>query len=113
MGIQKRKRMDADSKIKVLQRHMMDKRPVSEIWEEFGIQPIVFYSWQRDLFARGATLFDSKPGPRKVDRTDERIAFLEAKLAKKDEVIAELLEEHVVLKKSLCENWTASRLRQT
>jgi transposase len=104
MGRKKSKRLDADSKIKVLQRHLMYKKPVSELCEEFGIQPSVFYTWQRDLFARGATLFDSKPGPRKVDRTDERIAFLEAKLAKKDEVIAELLEEHVALKKSLGES---------
>jgi transposase-like protein len=104
MGKQKRKRMNAEGKIKVLQRHFMEKRPVSEVCEEFGIQPSVFYSWQRDLFARGASIFDNKPGPRKVDRSEERIAILEAKLAKKDQVIAELLEEHVALKKSLGES---------
>lgn len=104
MGRHSRKRVDADTKIKALQRHLMGKESVSEICQDLSIQPSVFYIWQKELFARGANLFDLKPGPRKVDRSGERIAALEARLAKKDEVIAELLEEHVALKKSLGES---------
>lgn len=101
MGNKKRRRLDGMTKIKALEKHVMDKAPVSAICQELEVQPSVFYGWQRDLFARGSTVFDMKPGARKVDRTQERIAELEAKLAKKDEVIAELLEEHVALKKTL------------
>ena len=104
MGMQPRKRLDAETKIKALQRHLIEKKPVSEICQELDIQPSVFYTWQKELFARGAHLFEAKPGPRKTDRSDEKRAALEAKLAKKDGVIAELLQEHVELKKTLGAN---------
>ena len=96
-----KKRLDGETKIKALQRHSMEKVPVSQICQELNIQPSVFYNWQRDLFTRGASVFDTKPGPRKNDRSGEKVAMLEAKIARKDEVIAELLEEHVALKKTL------------
>lgn len=98
-----RKRVDAATKIQSLRRHSIDKVPVSEICEGLGIQPSVFYTWQKELFLRGASVFETKPGPRKVDRSAEKISALEEKLAKKDSVISELLEEHVALKKSLGE----------
>ncbi len=101
MSSQPRKRLDAETKIKALQKHLTAETPVSEICQELDIQPSVFYTWQKELFSRGASLFEGKPGPRKNDRSDEKIAALEAKLSKKDGVIAELLQEHVELKKSL------------
>lgn len=96
-----KKRVNAETKIQALKEHVMDKKPISDICEKLDIQPSVFYTWQRELFMRGSALFDKKPGPRAVDHTQERIAELEARLAKKDSVIAELLQEHVELKKSL------------
>ena len=101
MSKHQRKRVDAEVKIKSLQRHAIEKVPVSQICEDLGIQPSVFYNWQRELYARGATVFDTKLGRPKVDRSGERIAALEAKLARKDAVMAELLQEHVELKKVL------------
>jgi len=104
MAKQKRKRIDSESKIRILQSHLMDKKPVSEVCEEHGIQPSLFYNWQRELFARGAAIFDTKPGRPPVDRSEEKITALEQRLCKKDEVIAELLQEYVALKKSLGES---------
>ena len=101
MGSKKRRRLDGLTKIGALEKHVMGKKAVSEICQELEVQPSMFYGWQRELFARGSSVFDTKPGIRKVDRTQEKIAELEARLAKKDAVIAELLEEHVALKKSL------------
>ncbi len=98
-----RKRVSPDVKIKALQDHLMEKQPVSEVCEELGVQPSAFYGWQRELFARGSRVFDTKPGPQKDDHSAERIAALEARLTQKDEVIAELLQEHIALKKSLGE----------
>ncbi len=95
------KRVDSKSKIEALRRHMVKKEPVSEICEELGVQPSTFYLWQNELFLRGADLFDNKPGPKKTDNSEKKIEQMEQKLSKKDEVIAELLEEHVALKKSL------------
>ena len=101
MDGRKYRRVDADGKIQALKEHVMDKKAVSDICQNLDIQPSVFYGWQRELFMRGASLFEKKPGPRVLAKSEERIAELEAKLAKKDMVIAELLQEHVELKKTL------------
>ena len=97
----KRKRLDGETKAKAIHRHAMEKVPVSQICQELDIQPSVFYTWQKELYLRAAMVFDTKPGPRKADGSAERVASLEARIAKKDEVIAELLQEHVALKKTL------------
>lgn len=96
-----RKRVDPAKKVEALQRHLVKNEPVSEICEELGVQPSVFYTWQKEFFSRGASVFEVKPGPKKTDHSGEKIESLEAKIRRKDEVIAELLEEHVSLKKSL------------
>ena len=101
MEVRKYKKLDAECKIQALKEHIMDKIPISDICEKLDIQPSVFYGWQRDLFARGGLVFEKKPGPKPVDKSQERIAELEGKLAKKDGVIAELLQEHVELKKKV------------
>lgn len=101
MKTKKYRRINSEEKIKALQKHLMNKEQISEICQNLDIQPSVFYGWQRDLFARGAVVFDKKPGQPRRDRSEEQVAALEAKLAKKDQVIAELLEEHIALKKSL------------
>jgi transposase-like protein len=98
----KGRRFGAEEKAKVLRRHLVDKVPVSELCEEYGIQPTVFYRWQKQLFEGAAALFE-RQSPKKDRREAERVAALEAKLRKKDEVLGELMEEHVALKKSLGE----------
>jgi transposase len=75
--------------------------PVSTVCEEAGIQPSLFYQWQKQFFENGAAAFQSSRP--KTDPAQQRLATLENKLRKKDEVLAELMEEHVALKKSLGE----------
>jgi transposase len=98
----KRKRLSAEEKAVVLRRHLVDKIPVSEVCEQYGIQPTVFYRWQKQLFEGAATLFE-RQSPKQDRRSEAKVQALEAKLRKKDEVLGELLEEHVALKKSLGE----------
>jgi transposase len=98
----KRKRFGAEDKVRVLRRHFLDKVPVSELCEEYGISPTVFYRWQKQLFEGAASLFE-RQSPKKDRRSEERVQSLESKIRKKDEVLAELMEEHVALKKSLGE----------
>ena len=98
----KRKRFGAEEKAKVLRRHLLDKVPVSELCEEYGIAPTVFYRWQKQLFEGAASLFERQT-PRKDRGSEGKVQALTAKLQKKDEVLAELMEEHVALKKSLGE----------
>lgn len=90
----------------ILKRHLVDKVPLSEVCKEFDICPSQFYRWQKTWLEHGAELFERK-GPsaekKQTGAAQMRIAALEEKLKKKDSVMAELLEEHVALKKSLGE----------
>jgi transposase-like protein len=101
MGEQ-RKRLTAEEKVAVLRRHFLEKVPVSTLCDEHGLNPTVFYRWQKEFFENGAAAFEHRPEGRER-KLVERVERLQAKLAQKDEVMAELLMEHVTLKKSLGE----------
>jgi transposase-like protein len=98
-----RKHFTADEKVKQLRRHLLEKVPVSQVCEDAGIQPTQFYRWQQQFFENGVAAFERPNGRPKPSAQEQRIAFLQAKIQRKDEVLAELMEEHVALKKSLGE----------
>ena len=99
-----RKHYIAEEKVAIVRRHLLDKVPVSELCGEKGLKPTVFYRWQKEFFENGAAAFQSKERPsRQVEEKQKRIEFLEKKVQRKDEVLAELMGEHVALKKSLGE----------
>jgi transposase len=95
-----RRHYSAEQKVAILRRHLLEKVPVSDLCEEFGLQPTVFYRWQKEFFENGAAAFQQKGRPQ-PPAEQERIAYLEKKVQTKDEVLAELMAEHVALKKSL------------
>jgi len=99
---QQRKRHTAEEKVAILRRHFLEKVPVSDLCEEAGIHPTVFYRWQKGFFENGAALFQPKAGSNH-QAEQKRIEYLEKKIQRKDEVLAELMEEHLALKKSLGE----------
>lgn len=100
-----RRRHAASDKAAALKKHHIDKVPVSSICEDLKLQPSLFYLWQRQLFENAdRALAGSKPGvSQREHELEARIAALEAKLARKDAVIADISEEHVRLKKELGE----------
>ena len=97
-----RKHYTPEEKVSILRRHLLDKVPVSTLCEELQLQPTVFYHWLKQLFENGAVAFQ-RPRDSSRKHEQERMAALEKKLRTKDEVLAELMEEHVALKKSLGE----------
>ncbi len=99
---QQRKHYTAEEKVAILRRHFLEKVPVSDLCEEKGIHPTVFYRWQKELFENGAAAFQGKARSNHPAE-QERIEYLEKKIQRKDEVLAELMGEHVALKKSLGE----------
>ena len=98
---------EAREKATILRRHLVDKIPVSDLCDEYKIQPSMFYTWQKQLFENAAPIFERRTNSanqrRQQDAQAKKIAELEAKVQKKNEVVAELLEEHVQLKKELGE----------
>lgn len=104
MAKQRRKHRSPDEKAALLRRHLLDKLPVSAVCEEAGVQPSNFYNWQRQLLDNAALAFnDPSRASRREQALADKIAALEARLAKKDEVIAEITGEYVSLKKELGE----------
>ena len=98
----RRKNYTAEEKVAILRRHLLEQEPVSKLCDELGLQPTVFYRWQKEFFENGAAAFQ-KQTRTKAKAEQERIAYLEQKVRTKDEVLAELMAEHVALKKSLGE----------
>jgi transposase-like protein len=80
---------------------------VSDLCDEFDVHATQIYTWQRQLFENAAPAFERRPNKanqrRREDAAAKKISQLEEKLQKKNEVVAELLEEHVQLKKALGE----------
>src|ERR1019366_6287502 len=97
-----RKHYTAEEKVAILRRHLLEKEPISTLCDELGLQPTVFYRWQKEFFENGAAAFQVKCRPDHQAEQD-RIAYLEKKIQRKDEVLAELMGEHVALKKELGE----------
>jgi transposase-like protein len=98
----KRSRYTPQEKVALLRRHLLDGVLVSDLCDALGLQPTVFYRWQKQFFEEGATAFD-KDHTQQLKAAEQRIAALEQKLQGKNEVLSELLEEHVQLKKTLGE----------
>lgn len=103
----KRKTFTPEQKVAVVRRHLIEGVPVSDLCDELEIQPTLYYNWQKQLFEQGALAFQRRTNKanqrRQEDAAQRKIAQLEAKLQKKNEVVAELLEEHVQLKKAVGE----------
>jgi transposase-like protein len=97
-----RKHYTAEEKVAILRRHLLEQEPISKLCEETGLQPTQFYRWQKELFENGTAAFERKTRSNH-QAEQERIAYLEKKVQTKDEVLAELMAEHVALKKSLGE----------
>jgi transposase len=97
-----RKNYTPEEKVAILRRHLIEKESISDICDRYQLQPTVFHRWLKEFFENGAAAFESNK-PKKQDRQEQRIEKLEEKLKKKDEVLAELMEEYVIVKKSLGE----------
>ena len=99
-----RRHYSPEEKVKILRRHLLDGVPISEVCEQERINPTQFYQWQKTFFENGAAAFARQPHSRSVGKTEQTIAALENKLKRKDEVIAEIMSEHIQLKKELGES---------
>jgi transposase len=99
-----RRHFTPQEKIAALKRHLLEGVPVSTLCDQLGIAPTLFYRWQKELFESGHTLFENGRAAKAADNAkDEKIQKLEAKLQRKNEVMAELMEAHTQLKKDLGE----------
>lgn len=99
-----RRHFSGTEKVAILKRHLIDKVAVSDLCDELDLYPNQFYAWLKEFFENGHAAFDNGRKHKAVeDGNLKKIELLQAKLARKNEVMAELMEAHTELKKSLGE----------
>jgi transposase len=114
-----RRRFTAEQKAAVVRRHLAGKETVSDLADELRGQPSQIHLWVKQVLDLAEQAFDRPVGGRRPapDAKDRQIAALQATVAQKDaklvqqdaklvqknEVISELMQEHVQLKKVLGE----------
>jgi len=96
-----RRHFTAEQKAQIVRRHVADKEAVSDLADQFGVQPSQIHAWVKQVLDQAERAFRRQPVSRRLEQVkDQRIAQLEQKLVQKNEVIAELMEENVRAKKA-------------
>jgi transposase len=97
-----RRHFSTDQKAAILKRYLVDKVPMSDLCDEYGINPNQIYAWQKILFENAGAAFHpvAKREAKRHSVQEEEVARLRAKLVQKNEVISELMEENIRAKKS-------------
>jgi transposase-like protein len=94
----RRTNFTAEQKVAIVREHLLEGVAVSDLCDRHGLQPSQFYRWQKRLFEQGAKALDRTPNGRERE-LGRKVEKLEARLKEKDEVIAEVTQELVFLKK--------------
>ena len=102
----KKRAHQPQDKVAIVRRHLVEGVPVSDLCDEFNIKPTQYYAWQKQFFENGSLAFERRNAKNRQqpNRDQKKIAALEETLQKRNEVVAELLQEHVQLKKELGES---------
>lgn len=95
--MKQRKRYSSSEKVNILREHFEQNVPLAEICEKYRIPPHQFQRWTKEFFERASEVFVTK-GPDQVNQ--KKLDKLERRLADRNEVIAELLQENLKLKKN-------------
>lgn len=97
-----RRTFSSKEKTALLKKHLLAGESISDICEEHKIEPRLFYKWREEFFLLSEDVFDQKPmKSTKVQQLEKQLKELDTKLTKKNEVVSELMEEHLALKKKL------------
>ena len=96
MSKKSRRHFSAEQKAAIVRRHLANKEPVSNLANELDVQPTLIHQWVKQVLEQAEKAFVTTKGNRRTEEAkDRKIAYLEAKLTNKNEVIAELMEENV------------------
>jgi transposase len=96
MSKKTRKRFTLQEKVAILRLHLLEHTPISDLCDRYGIRPAMFYRWQKELFENAAGSFERRSGR---DGEDRKIVLLQQRLQRKHEVLSDIMEEHIKLKK--------------
>ena len=96
-----RTNISSTDKVKALKRHLVEKEAVSDICDDLGIAPSAFYKWLQKFFEDGEVVFETsrKHASSPKDKEQEQCRLLRERVQQREEALAELMAEHVALKK--------------
>ena len=57
--------------MRILRLHLLEHKPISQLCEEEGIHPTLFYQWQKAFFENGAAAFERPSRPDSAPRRDQ------------------------------------------
>jgi transposase-like protein len=103
MSQPERRHFSGKDKVKILRLHLLEGKPISDLCEQHKINPSLFYQWQRTFFEHGDRAFEGSGNARSETKLEKQVEALESRLTRKHEVLSELMEEHIRLKKDLGE----------
>ncbi len=98
----RRKRYTAEEKVKILREVLEDGKQISQVAEKYGLSPNNIFKWRKQLFEEGVQTFQVKRPDISGKAEERKITALEDRIKQKDEIIAELAEELLALKKKNC-----------
>jgi transposase-like protein len=88
-----RRHFEGTQKVAILKRHLLDKVPISDLCDELGLYPNQVHNWLKEFFENGHAAFDNgRKDKARENANVQKIQQLEAKLTRKNEVMAELME---------------------
>ncbi len=99
-----RRQFTPEQKVAILRQHLLEGVSVADLCDQHHFHPTLFYRWQKELFENGAAAFTKQPRSRSVAREQHTIERLQHKMRLREEALAELMQDHVALKKTLGEH---------
>jgi transposase len=95
----RRKRYTGEEKIKILREVLEDGKTISSVAEAYNVHPNQIMNWRKQLFEGGRQVFQIKRSDIADKAHEKQTKAFEDKLQHKDNVIAELAQELLELKK--------------
>ena len=97
MGI--RKRYTSEEKVKILREVLEEGKSISSVAEGNGVHPNLILNWRKQLFEGASKTFEIKRPDISEKAQERQTKVLEQILRDKDNVIAELAQELLEIKK--------------
>ena len=83
----KRKNYTPEEKVIILKKHLTENVPVSNLCDQYDLNPTVFYRWQKQFFEKGFFAFQNGKDAN-TSKLEKKVDSLEDKLTKKNEVLS-------------------------
>lgn len=92
-----KKRINAETKVKLLRELLKNDVPKSELAERYNVSIVSIDTWEKALFEGALETFQ----PQKTKAEKRRIANLEETLTMRNGLISDLVEDNIRMKKKL------------